>query len=108
MNILNYFTEEAKHLRSLKKLGIEPLYEASTGKVSPTLEDTTEEGERLSLRELQSIAKSICPDCGGEIRWGPCGGMMQNVKCFGECGAKFNFCEGLPPLSARLEGKVTI
>ncbi len=103
MNIFSYFTKEARHVRACERANVQPLYEVCTGRISPAMEDTTKDGEFLSLREVQSIAKNICPDCGGEIRWGPRGGMAQNVKCFGKCGVKFNYCDAI---SQRLEDRV--
>ncbi len=104
MNIFRYFTKKARHIRACEKAGFPAVYEVFSGKFFPVMKDSSEADEKLSLREINCIYKSECPDCGGEIRWGPSAPGFQNVKCFGLCGAKFN---AGGQLSYRFEDKVT-
>ncbi len=95
-----------------KDLGIKPLLghqvlqgvNLETGQETerPSSIDSELAGDPCSVREIKCIEANECPDCGGEIRWGPCGGMSQNVKCFGECGRRFNYTG---PLTERLDDR---
>jgi len=37
------------------------------------------------------VGNRICPDCGGELYEGPCGGLSINVQCQ-TCKHEFNDC----------------
>jgi len=88
MKLLDHFTKVGRHRIACRRAGIMPLHEVFSGKWFPAMEDTDKADEKLSLREIICLHHNECPDCGGEIRWGPRGPGFQNVKCFGECGAK--------------------
>ena len=99
-------------VKASNDLGIQPLlgsqvlqgYNLETGEsfTRPAARDSEKDGDPCSAREIRCIENNECPDCTGEICWGPCGGMSQNVKCFGECGRRFNYTG---PLTQRLDDR---
>ena len=102
----------AKKISTARNSHFPVIQDADTGEqVRPALQDSEKDGQPLSEREMLLIyEESKCPDCSGEIRWGPRGGMMQNVKCFGKCGARFNMSQSpmTMPLCDRQSDKVVV
>lgn len=50
---------------------------------------TSKDRERLSPWEMSQAQIGKCPDCGGALLEGPCGGCSVNVCC-ASCSAKYN------------------
>lgn len=85
---------------------------ALTGLRKPTEQDAHEEAASLSnpapdvqpegmkpcheltKDEIAALDRCECPDCGGGLLEGSCGGMSMNVMCR-DCGSRFNFVPGL-------------
>lgn len=105
----------------LRKNKFPIIRDGNTGEqLNPALRDSVKDNDYLSEREMLLIyEKNECPDCGGQIGWGPQGGMHQNVKCYGKnafdandnlinnnggCGARFNM--SLSPMSFPLCNRI--
>jgi len=73
-----------------------PKTPASTVLVRTLAERDEDDGEALS--KWFGAGNITCPDCGGKLLAGPCGGAAQNALCEG-CYAEFNVCG---PLTHRL------
>ena len=43
----------------------------------------------VTKEQHESIRRRICPDCGGKLKEGACGGLSINVYCL-SCGNAFN------------------
>jgi hypothetical protein len=53
---------------------------------------TFHDREQLTPDEAAVFHEAHCPDCGGGLLMGPCGGLSINIYCANEttCGSKFN------------------
>lgn len=47
------------------------------------------------------VLQNVCPDCYGELKDGPCGGLSINKECL-QCGARFN---DMIMASERIDGR---
>lgn len=43
----------------------------------------------VTKKQHESILRRVCPDCGGKLKEGACGGLSINVSCL-SCGYAFN------------------
>jgi hypothetical protein len=65
---------------------------------------SSNKNERLTQYEENELATtSKCPDCGGDLLDGPCGGLSINVTCK-KCCARFNVS---PIFSERISNRTT-
>ena len=55
---------------------------------TPFIIDSCNGKSNLTEKEAKILRTHVCPDCGGDLYSGPCGGMMMNVSC--KNGHRFN------------------
>jgi hypothetical protein len=54
-------------------------------------EGTSKKGESCTEEESKMVGSHLCPDCGGPLYDGPCGGLSINMYCGNQkCGSRFN------------------
>lgn len=67
---------------------------------------SSREGDLTHAEQRTITGTGHCPDCGGDLRRGPCGGISQNVCC-ASCHSEFNltFWDGMLVTGQRISDK---